>query len=349
MLLIVEEKLKKINDLSFEFRKVKDEKQKDNIENELKDILVDLKREAIDKFSNESDVKKFLDNVINFNNYSFNNQILIWLQRPNANYVTSFKTIGDMGYKLNKGSKGIKIFIPNFYNLAKIKVGDEKYECKPYFLLSDEEKKIYKDKNDDRISFYKQKLSGFSLGNVFDVSDTDMPLDTINAELDPIMYDLNADDIIDCFIKTIYNDGFKVKYEELKDGTKGYCDYKTNTLVIRDGMSNVMKLRTLIHEYAHAIAHNHLKDNNKDYRDHRNKYESEAESIAYVVSKYLGIDTKDYSSNYLYSWSKEKDFKELDDSLSTIVKNSKKIIANFNKFYDREFGLYAEDYKAMSL
>lgn len=138
---MIEEQLKKINELGFQFRKSKDTKEKDNIENELKDILLNLKKEAFNKFQSESDIKKFLDNIIKFNNYSFNNQVLIWLQNPDAEYVSSFKTFSKMGYKINKGAKGIKIFIPNFYNLAKIKIDDTKYEIKPYYLLNEDEKK----------------------------------------------------------------------------------------------------------------------------------------------------------------------------------------------------------------
>ena len=89
--------------------------------------------------------------------------------------------------------------------------------------------------------------------------------------------------------------------------------------------------------------------NHRDYQEHRNQYETEAESIAYIVSKYLGLQTTDYTLSYLYSWSKEKDFKEIDDSLNTIVNYSKKIISNFEKFFDREFGLYSEEMKAMNI
>ena len=311
--------------------------------------MYDLKKEAVLKFKDESDIKKFLDNIINFNNYSFNNQMLIWVQKPDAEYVTAFKTIKDMGYMLNKDSKGIKIFIPNFYNLAKIKIGDEKYEYKPYFLLNDEEKKKYKDKNDDTITFYKQKLSGFSLGNVFDVKDTTIPMDIIDAELNPVINDRKAEDIMDCFIKTIYNDGFKVEFKELEGGTKGYCDHSNHTIVVRKGLGSLMQMKVLIHEYAHALAHKHLENNHRDYQEHRNQYETEAESIAYVVSKYLDMNPSDYSLSYLYAWSKEKDFKEIDDSLNTIVNYSKRIINNFEKFYDREFGLYAEDKESVSI
>jgi len=247
-----------------------------------------------------------------------------------------------MGYMLNKDSKGIKIFIPNFYNIVKIKLDNEKYEFKPYFSLTDEERKKYKDAKDDTITFHKQKLAGFSLGNVFDIKDTTIPMDTIDAELNPIINDKRAEDIMDCFIKTIYNDGFNIEFKELEGGIKGYCDHSNHTIVVRKGLGSLMQMKVLIHEYAHALAHKHLENNNRDYQEHRNQYETEAESIAYVVSKYLNMNPSDYSLSYLYAWSKEKDFKEIDDSLNTIVNYSKKIINNFEKFYDREYGLYSE-------
>lgn len=271
------------------------------------------------------------------------------MQNPDAEYVSSFKTFSKMGYKIKKGAKGIKIFIPNFYNLAKIKIDDTKYEIKPYYLLTEDEKKRYRDKNDDSISFYKQKLSGFSLGNVFDAKETDMPMEIINQELNPVLNDNKADEIMDIFIKTIYNDGFKVKYKEIESTAKGYCDFENKEIVVRKGLGSLMQLKVLIHEYAHSLAHKHLENNNRDYREHRNQYETEAESIAYSVAKYLGLNTNDYSLNYLYSWSKNKDFKEIDDSFNTIVNYSKRIINNFEKFYNRDLELSGDEMSCISV
>ena len=172
-------------------------------------------------------------------------------------------------------------------------------------------------------------------------------MDIIDAELNPVVNDKQADDLINCFIKTIYNDGFKVEFKDLINGAKGYCDHKNNVIVVKKGLSNVIQMKVLIHEYAHALAHKHLENNNRDYQEHRNQYETEAESIAYVVSKYLNMPTSDYTLNYLYAWSKEKDFKEIDESLNTIVNYSKRIINNFQKFYVQEFGLYSNELNSM--
>ena len=176
-----------------------------------------------------------------------------------------------------------------------------------------------------------------------------MPLDSIEEQLNPTLEDTSADGVTDVFIKAIYKDKYKIRYEDITTGAKGYCDLNNSEIVIKKGLSNLMRLKVVIHEYAHALAHRHLKENNKEYIEHRNQYETEAESIAYVVSKYLGLDTSNYSLNYLYSWSKEKDFKEIEDSFNTIVNYSKKIIRNYNKMYEENLGLYAEEYKNINI
>ncbi len=314
------------------------------MEEEIKNIIVDLKKDAIAKFKDESDIKKFLDNITFFNNYSLNNHFLIWLQNPNAEYIASRKTYNDMGYSVNiKNDDGIKIFIPRFYIIVKIVGDDGNISYKPYFALNDNEKSIYKDKTDDRITYYKQKLSGFTLGTVFSAEDTTMPMEAINNEINPVINNEKANDIIDIFIKTIYKDGFKVEFKELDGTIKGYCDHKNKTIIVRKGIGNIMQLKVLIHEYGHALAHKHLEDNNLEYQMHRNKYETEAESISYVVSKYLGITDNGSSLTYLYAWSKEKDFEEINDSFNVIVSYSKRIINNFEKFFDKKFGLYNDD------
>lgn len=336
---ILTDKIKSISDLSFKAKNEKDSNIKENLEKDIKNILTDLKKQAISRFSSESDLKKFLDNMVNFNNYSLNNQYLIWLQKPDSKYVTSFNAFSKMGYYINKGEKGIKILFPVFLKFIKVDTNDSQFKIKPIYLLTEEELKKLKDKEDNSVTFYKEKATYFKVGNVFDVSQTTMPFEEIDSSLNPILEDSRADGITDIFIKAIYKYGIKVKYEDIDSGAKGYCDFDNKTIVVKKNLSDLMRLKVIIHEYAHSLAHTHLKDNNKEYQEHREQYESEAEAIAYVVSKYLGLDTKNYSITYLYSWSKNKDFKELDDSFETINRFSKKIIKNYEEIYDKELDL----------
>lgn len=333
---MVQDQVKEIANLSYNAHTTKDTKEKQKLENKVKSILTNLKKEALTSFKDETDVKKFLDNIINFNKYSFNNMCLIRAQNKDATYVASFKTFSEMGYFPKKGEKGIKILVPSFMTRVKIKNNDGTTEITPLYTLNDEEKQKYRNKDDDTIIYHDKILKNFSIGTVFDVSQTNMPMNLINEKLNPMLDDPKADTVADTFIKAIYKDGFKVKYDETQNGAKGYCDLENNTIVVKKGLSNLMRLKVIVHEYAHALAHSHLKENGMEYINNREKYETEAEAIAYVVSKYLGLDTRDYSQTYLYSWSKDKDFKEIDDSFSTIVNYSKKIINNYNKILEKE-------------
>lgn len=341
----IEEKIKKITDISYKFNTSKDSKEKEQLDNELESIVNDLKKRAIEEFKYESEVKKFLDNIVKLHKYSVNNQMLIWLQKPDANYVASFKTFSEMGYKVNKGEKSIKILIPSFFKLVKVKMNN-KEKVVPYSILNEEEKKIYKDKSDNRITFYMDKLGSFRAGSVFDASQTNMPLEAIEQALNPVLIHEDADTLRDLVAKAIYKDNIKIEYvDKINNGTKGYFDIVENKIVVKGDLDNLMKVKVLIHEYAHALAHKHLIEQNKDYNEHRNKYETEAESISYVVTKYLGMDTSCYSNSYLYSWSKNKDFKEIDDSITTIINYSKKILNNIEYIYDKDYSLYSKEIK----
>ena len=318
------EQIKTYADLSYK-------SQFENMDTKLKDMVLDFKRQVVEKFKVESDIKRFLDNIHIFNQYSYNNQMLIFLQNEKATYVASIQSYNKMGYKVNKGETGIKILIPRFYTTVKIKNADGTTIIKPFNQLSESEKKRYYNPNDFSVVFYRNRLSYFGVGNVYDISQTNMPFEVIEQELNPVLEDERANDFINDFIMAIYRDGFKVQYADIASGAKGYCSHKEKLIVLKNGLGSLMKLKVLIHEYAHALAHQHLENNHREYEAHRNQYEVEAETIAYVVSRYFGLDTGFYSLNYIYAWSKTKDIEEVDNSLQMIVNNSKRIIDNFKK------------------
>ena len=72
---------------------------------------------------------------------------------------------------------------------------------------------------------------------------------------------------------------------------------------------------------AHSLLHN---GNGAKYR--RNEAEVQAESIAFVVSEILGLDTSDYSFGYIASWSGGKELNELQQSVAIIDKTSREIL-----------------------
>ena len=101
-------------------------------------------------------------------------------------------------------------------------------------------------------------------------------------------------------------------------------------------MDPVQNLKTSIHEVAHALLHD--KDGSfvegiGDIAMNSKTKEVQAESIAYAVCQYFGIDTSDYSFGYIAGWSSGKDKKELKESMETIRKTTNYLIYKIEKSF----------------
>lgn len=239
--------------------------------------------------------KKYLELMSKFHTYSANNVCLILMQCPSASMVASASKWKSMERTIKKGSKAIRILIPNFY---KKKIETEE-----------------KDENGDPVIVEKDAVY-FSIGNVFDVEQTE------GEELPSICKELQ-DDGED--IKTLIDAATEVSevpvaYWNLKDGSKGFYSKQKNQIVIKKDMTTLQTCKTLIHEIAHSRLHNKETDKTRQVR------EIEAESIAFVVCSYFGLDTSEYSFVYVANWAKDKETAELREILNSIQKETKKLI-----------------------
>ena len=76
--------------------------------------------------------------------------------------------------------------------------------------------------------------------------------------------------------------------------------------MVKNGIGETQAVKTLIHEISHAVMHNRkiqgLENITKEDR------EIQAESVAYIISSYLGLETSEYSFGYVASYvgNKEK-------------------------------------------
>ena len=118
--------------------------------------------------------------------------------------------------------------------------------------------------------------------------------------------------------------------EAIEGDGKGYYDRLQKKIVIKEGMSEVQNVKTLIHEIAHATLHKEMQP--KDEKT-RNSKEVEAESVAYTVCQHYGIDTFDYSFSYVAGWSGGKEVPELKESLDTIRKTAADMITAIDERY----------------
>ena len=252
-----------------------------------------------------------------FHNYSFNNTLLIAMQRPEATLVAGYKAWQkNFERHVNKGEKAIRILAPAPY---KIKEERDKLDPVTGGMMFDENGMPQKEQ-------VEVTIPAFRAVSVFDVSQTDgMPIPELEAqEL------LSTVEGYKDFVQALMNVAtVPIGFEDIPGDSKGYFHTEEKRIAVQENMSESQTLKTMVHEVAHSMLHN--KEINRDdlmeapAKD-RNTKEVEAESVAYTVCQHFGIDTSDYSFGYIVGWSSGKDMKELKSSLDTIRKTASELI-----------------------
>lgn len=114
-----------------------------------------------------------------------------------------------------------------------------------------------------------------------------------------------------------------VFYEEINGGANGFCSYSESKIVVKQGMSQLQTVKTLVHEISHAMLHG---VDGAEHEADKRTCEVQAESIAYTVCQMLGLDSSEYSFGYVVEWSGDKDAKQLTASMEVIRKTANQIM-----------------------
>ena len=278
----------------------------------MKDITGRLEQ-GIQSVFDSDNYKNYLNTLSKFHTYSFNNTLLIAMQ--GGHFVKGYRQWQtDFDRHVKKDEDGIKILAPAPYK-AKRTVRKIDPETKQPVMGADgkpvmEEQEI--------------TIPAFKVVSVFDVSQTEgkeMPPLTLTQ---PLIGDVEQ--YGDFFAAIEKASPFPIHFEQL-DGAKGVCRYEERAIAIQEGMSQLQNVKTAIHETAHAKLHDTggVLSEGGNRPDKRTR-EVQAESIAYAVSQYFGLDTSDYSFGYLAEWSSGKELSELKASLETVQKTAKELI-----------------------
>lgn len=265
--------------------------------------------------------KEYLKTMSKFYNYSFNNTLLIAMQKPDATLIAGYAAWQrNFDRHVMKGEKGIKILAP-----APYKVQEEREKLDPAT------QKPVLDKDGKPVTeTVEVTRPAFKVVSVFDVSQTD------GKELPDIAVDELTGSVENY---AAFFDALKelspvpIAFENITDGAKGYFSHVENRIAIQEGMSEIQTIKTAIHEIAHAKLHAVTPGEKvapEDKKDRRTK-EVEAESVAYTVCQRYGIETSDYSFGYIAGWSSDKETKELKGSLETIRKTAAEMITGIDE------------------
>lgn len=292
----------------------------------LKDITDSIENGIKELFESDK-YQQYLQTMSRFHRYSVNNQMLIYMQNPNATLVAGFNKWHDQfGRNVKKGEKGIKIIAPTPY---KKKIEETK--------LDPDTKLPILDDNGNEVKVEKEiQIPMFRVVSVFDVSQTaGKPLPQLASDLSGNVQNYDA------FLEAIKrSSSVPITFEPISNAD-GYFSLDEQKIVIRDGMSEVQTVSALLHELAHSKLHNRTKDDKvqTDEQDadkpklDRNTEEVQAESISFAVCAYYGIKTDENSFGYIASWSNGKELSELKASLETINKTSSAMITDIDKHY----------------
>lgn len=290
----------------------KTEKQK------VQEITEKLEQGIKELFESEK-YKTYLNTMSKFHNYSFNNTMLIAMQKPDATLVAGFKAWQkNFDRHVKKGEKGIRILAPAPY---KIKEERDKIDPVTQELLLDKDGNPQKEE-------VEITIPAFRAVSVFDVAQTDgKPIPELAAK--ELLSDVEGYQDMIRAVEAI--SPVPIELEEIAGDSKGYYDREAKRIAVQENMSEGQTLKTMIHEVAHSKLHSKEVEQDEQMKKDRNTKEVEAESIAYTVCQHFGVDTSDYSFGYIAGWSSGRDTKELRASIDTIRRTASELITGIEE------------------
>ncbi|WP_094765138.1 ArdC-like ssDNA-binding domain-containing protein [Luteococcus japonicus] len=218
-----------------------------------------------------------------FHQYSFNNTILIWTQRPDATLVAGYTTWQKSFHRqVTRGEHGIRILAPVTRRLPKTNADGTP-------LLDDKGKPVM-----------TTQIVGVKPTSVFDISQTTG--DPVPEPPQPALLTGQAlDGLWQALATLVGEQGFRLERGDCC-GANGYTDYTTRTVKVRDDVDDAQAVKTLAHELGHVLLHQPTTDADPVCRGSR---EVEAESVAYLVTAAHGLDSSQYTFTYVAGWAEQ--------------------------------------------
>lgn len=282
-------------------------------EQQMKEITERLEQGVKELFTSEM-YTEYLKTMSQFHNYSFNNTLLIAMQKPDATLVAGYQAWQKkFKRQVKKGEKGIQIIAP-----APIR---EKEEIEKFDPETNEP--ILRPDGQPETEEVVHIIPRFRIATVFDVSQTyGEPLPEL--ETPELMGNVENYEVFMQALREI--SPVPIRFDEIESGAKGYYSTVNKETVIQQGMSEMQTMKTGIHETTHAKLHDREIMEELGEKKNQMTREVEAESVAYTVCQYFGLDTSDYSFPYIAGWSSSVDMKELRASMDTIRKTAGEMI-----------------------
>lgn len=216
--------------------------EKQTSKERLKDITDSIEKGIQELFQSDK-YAQYLRTMSRFHKYSVNNTMLIYMQRPNATLVAGFNKWRDQFERnVKKGEKGIKIIAPTPF---KKKIEEQKLDPDTKQPMLDTDGKVIMEEKEIKIPMFKPVT-------VFDVSQTDgKPLPQLASDLSGNVQNYEV------FMEALRRASpVPIDFKPLQDGSDGFFSLDSQSITIREGMSEVQTVSAVVHEIAHSKLHN---------------------------------------------------------------------------------------------
>lgn len=307
------------------FQRKSFEEKKKEVETLTKNMEENIER----YFESPEQLAEYLAFKAKFYKYSPSNAALIEGQFPGAEAVGSYKFWKDKGFPVQKGEKGIKILVPN---RTKPKFKDEEGKMKPLEKASSKERKMIEE---GKIKVEQGRLY-FSVGHVFDVSQTSATAKDLPDIFPNRWLEGNVEDYFLLYKgmeKIAESNGIKIiEPKEELGAAKGVSYTLTKEVALNPRNSELQNVKTLLHELAHAKLH--TVETHENYTAPEKEFQ--AEMTAYTVANYFGIDTSEYSLNYLHHWTEDRELREKTQLLKEVHETSIEFIDTIEETVGQE-------------
>lgn len=297
------------------------------------DKAIETMNKGVYEYLDSDRFKTLLDTMSKFHDYSLNNTLLILEQNPRATQLAGYnKWQQDFNRQVKRGEKGLMIWMP-----VEIKVKENHY------VLDENGNRILGDDGKFKREEVVVKKRTFKIGYTFDVSQTEQIEGKEVIELSPVKeLEGNVKDYPTLTKALMEISPVPIKIEAFKASAKGCYNSLTNEIKIQPDMSEAQTIKTMIHEIAHSIVHSDENLNQLKQKDNvefsKNEKEVQAESIAYIVSSHLGIDTSDYSFPYVATWglsTEPSDLEKVKQNLKCIKSTSFELTSKIDAYMEQ--------------
>lgn len=208
---------------------------------QLKEITERLEQGVKDIFTSEM-YTKYLLTMSKFHNYSFNNTLLIAMQRPDATLVAGYNAWKNKFNRyVKKGEKGIQIIAP-----APVKEREEREKIDKDTGLT-----VLNESGEPEIEVVERVIPRFRVTTVFDYAQTDgEPLPTL--EVNELTARVKDYTLLKEAIEQV--SPVPIRFGEIEGNAKGYYSHMDKEICVRADMGESQTIKTMIHEVAHAMS-----------------------------------------------------------------------------------------------